>query len=145
MGVFSGRSIIPSCSSEIFISRSESSIPFDVTPRISVGFRVMPVPGIYEPPGANTPIMPVRAFGAPQTSSTVSPFPGSTVHTRSLSAFGCCVASRTFAVTKVSKPLARSSTPSSSRPTIVSASVISLRDAVVSRCSLSQLNVNFIG
>jgi hypothetical protein len=36
--------------------------------------------------------MPVRAFGAPQTTCTGSPEPVSTMQTRSRSAFGCCSA-----------------------------------------------------
>ena len=45
-------------------------------------------------PGANTPFMPVRALGAPQTTWT-TPLPVSTMQTRSRSALGCCTASTT--------------------------------------------------
>ena len=42
-------------------------MPHDVMPRITVSFSSMPVRGITVPAGANTPLMPVRALGAPQT------------------------------------------------------------------------------
>ena len=51
IGVCSVRSTMPSCSSEMPISRSDSSMPLDVTPRISVGFKVMPVPGMIRAAG----------------------------------------------------------------------------------------------
>ena len=35
----------------------------------------MPVPGMCVPAGAKTPFMPVRAFGAPQTTWTGAPLP----------------------------------------------------------------------
>ena len=113
------------------------------TPRISPTFSVMPVPGMNVPGGANTPFMPVRAFGAPQTTRTVS-LPVSTVHTRSRSAFGCCTASITRAMRNGARAAPRSSTPSSSRPMRVSVSVIWSSVASVSRCVFSQERVNFI-
>ena len=86
--------MMPSWSSEIISSRSEHSIPFDSTPRITPGFRSIPVPGICSPGAANTPTSPVRAFGAPHTTWTSAEgFSGpsgqvSTRHTSSLSASG---------------------------------------------------------
>ena len=60
------------------------------TPRIVPTPSVMSLPGMKVPGGANTPFMPVRAFGAPHTTCTGSPAPVSTMQTRSRSAFGCC-------------------------------------------------------
>ena len=65
--VSSGSSIIPSWSSDSSISRSDTSIPFDLTPLISAAFSLKSNPGIQLPAGANTPIMPTLEFGAPQT------------------------------------------------------------------------------
>jgi hypothetical protein len=48
----------------------------DSTPRITPGLRSTPVPGICVPGGANTPTSPVRALGAPQTTCTSSEGPG---------------------------------------------------------------------
>ena len=84
------------------------------------------------PTGENTLFMPVRAFGAPQTTCTGSP-PASTMQTLSRSAFGCCFASITRATTKPSNFAAGSSTLSTSRPTRVSVSTIAASEAVVSR------------
>ena len=58
---------MPEWSSPRPISRAESIIASDFTPRISPAFSVMPVPGMKAPGRAATPFMPVRAFGAPQT------------------------------------------------------------------------------
>ena len=88
-------SMIPSCSSLSPISRSEQSIPQLSTPRIFAFFRTTPVLGMVVPGGAKTPFMPVRAFGAPHTTSTRS-VPVSTTQSLSLSAFGCCFASTTW-------------------------------------------------
>ena len=54
---------------EAHLARRDS-IPALVTPRISPAFSGMPVPGMKLPGRANTPFMPVRAFGAPQTTET---------------------------------------------------------------------------
>ena len=86
--------MIPSCSSLRPISRSEQSIPQLSTPLIFAFLSTMPVPGMVVPGGAKTPFMPVRALGAPQTTSTCS-LPVSTTQSLSLSAFGCCRASTT--------------------------------------------------
>ena len=45
-------------------------MPLLSTPRITLGLSSRPVPGIVVPDGANTPIMPVRALGAPHTTCT---------------------------------------------------------------------------
>ena len=42
-------------------------MPFNSTLRITPLARVIFFPGIYVPMGENTPFIPVRAFGAPQT------------------------------------------------------------------------------
>ena len=75
-----------------------------------------------EPAGANTPFMPVLAFGAPQTTWTGTPSPESTKQTRSRSAFGCWRASTTLAMTKGLRVSAGLWTPSTSSPRWVSAS-----------------------
>ena len=64
---FESTSIIPSCSSDIPISRSETSIPHDSTPLILDFFNLTPVPGIKLFSGAKIPFIPSRALGAPQT------------------------------------------------------------------------------
>ena len=42
----SGRSMMPSCSSERPISRSETSMPLEASPRITPGFKIVSVPGM---------------------------------------------------------------------------------------------------
>src|SRR3954469_2708863 len=88
--------------------------------------------------------MPVRAFGAPQTTCTGSPEPVSTRQTRSRSAFGCCFASMTLAMVNAPSAFALSSMFSTSSPIIVSLSASLSSGSDVSRCSLSQDRVNFI-
>src|ERR1700722_2160071 len=118
-------------------------MPFDSTPRMTPLASVSFLPGIYVPTGEKTLFMPVRAFGAPQTTCTGSP-PASTMQTFSRSALGCCFASMTEATTKPSYLRAGSSTDSTSRPTRVNVSTIPASEAEVSRWSLSQERVNFI-
>src|SRR5262245_44836326 len=89
--------------------------------------------------------MPARALGAPQTTCTGSPDPVSTMQTRRRSAFGCCSAETTRAMVKGARTLALSSTLSTSSPIMVSLSAIAATGASVSRCSLSQDKVNFMG
>ena len=105
----------------------------------------MPVPGMKAPGAAKTAFMPVRAFGAPQTTDNSVPSPTSTLQARSRSAFGCCTASTTWAMRKDASVAERSSTPSSSNPMRVSVSVIVSSEASVSRCDFSQESGNFIG
>src|ERR1700722_15680895 len=142
-GASSGNSITPSWSSLSSSSAAEHSMPFDSTPRMTPLASVSFLPGIYVPTAENTPFMPVRAFGAPQTTCT-GPWPASTMQTFSRSAGGCCLASSTEATTKPSYLRAGSSTDSTSSPTRVSVSTISASEAEVSRWSLSQERVNFI-
>src|SRR5271169_4422780 len=118
-------------------------MPFDSTPRMTPLASVIFLPGIYVPTGEKTPFIPVRAFGAPQTTCT-GPWPASTMQTLSRSAFGCGLASMTEATTKPSYLRLGSSTLSTSRPMRVSASTISASEAEVSRWSRSQERVNFI-
>ena len=118
-------------------------MPFDSTPRMTPLASVIFLPGIYVPTGENTPFIPVRAFGAPQTTCT-GPWPASTMQTLSRSALGCGLASMTEATTKPSYLRLGSSTLSTSRPTRVSVSTISASEADVSRWSSSQERVNFI-
>jgi hypothetical protein len=119
-------------------------MPWLSTPRIFPTPSVMFLPGMKVPGGANTPIMPVRAFGAPHTTWIGLPPPVSTMHTRSRSAFGCCSAEMTRAMVKGASALPLSSRLSTSSPIIVSLSAISLTVAPVSRCFLSQESVNFM-
>src|SRR5208282_1212797 len=118
-------------------------MPFDSTPRMTPLASVIFLPGIYVPTAENTPFIPVRAFGAPQTTCTGPP-PASTMQTLSRSAFGCCVASITRPTTKPSYLALGSSTLSTSSPMRVSVSTISANGAEVSRWSWSQESVNFI-
>src|SRR5579875_2910404 len=118
-------------------------MPALVTPRISPVLSVMPVPGMKLPGGANTPFMPVRAFGAPHTTETM-PSPVSTVHARRRSALGCCTASITCAMRNGASLSPGVSTPSTSSPIAESVSVMRASGASVSRCVFSQDSVNFI-
>src|SRR5215472_15688293 len=102
------------------------------------------LPGMKAPGGANTPFMPVRAFGAPHTTWIGLPSPVSTMHTRNRSAFGCGLASTTQAMTNGANSFALSSMRSTSSPIIVSLAAISSSECAVSRCSLSQPKVSFI-
>ncbi len=136
--------MMPSWSSEIIISASESSMPRLSTPRILPTSSVMFLPGMKVPGAENTPFMPARALGAPHTTWIGFPSPMSTMQTRSRSAFGCFSAEMTLAMTKGLSSAALSSTCSTSSPIMVSLSTISGREASVSRCSLSQGRVNFI-
>ena len=138
-----GSSMIPSCSSPSLSSRIEHSMPTLATPRIVAFFKTSPETGMIEPSGANTAFMPVRALGAPQTTSN-TPCLVSTVHSRSRSALGCWRASRTKATLKAARSAPGSVTPSTSRPSIVNRSQIAWSEASVARCSLSQGSVNFI-
>src|SRR5580704_17400783 len=114
------------------------------TSRILPTPSVMFLPGMKAPGGANTPFMPLRAFGAPHTTWTGSPAPVSTMHTRKRSAFGCCLASVTRAMTNGANRVALSSMRSTSSPIMVSLSASSPSECSVSRCSLSQARVNFM-
>ena len=96
------------------------------------------------PTGENTLFIPVRALGAPHTTCTGSS-PASTMQTRRRSALGCCLASITRATTNPLYFALGSSTPSTSRPMRVSVSTISASEAEVSKWSLSQERVIFMG
>ena len=135
---------MPSWSSEICNSNSDTSIPRLSTPRILPMPSVMFLPGMKAPGGTKTPFMPARAFGAPHTTWTGSPAPVSTMHTRRRSAFGCCSAEITRAMVNGASILPRSATLSTSRPIMVSLSTTAASGASVSRCSFSQASVNFI-
>ena len=78
------------------------------TPRITPFSRWTPVPGMNDPAGAKTPIMPPRAFGAPQTTWIFVAVSGSTMQTRRRSAFGCLSAETTRAILKGANCLAGS-------------------------------------
>ena len=134
---------MPSWSSPNPISRYDSSMPADCTPRISPTFSTVFRPGMWLPGGANTVFSPALAFGAPHTTLT-RPSPVSTVQTRKRSAFGCCTASTISATRKAASAAPVSSTPSSSSPIRVSASVMAASGSLVSRCVLSQDSVNFM-
>src|SRR5580693_2950810 len=136
--------MIPSRSSEICSSNAETSMPRLSTSRILPTPSVTFLPGMKAPGGANTPFIPVRAFGAPQTTWMGSPLPTSTMQTRSRSAFGCCFASTTRAMTNGANSFALSSMRSTSSPIMVSLSASSASGRSVSTCSFSQSSVNFI-
>src|SRR5215467_3222562 len=136
--------MMPSWSSEICNSNSDTSMPRLSTSRILPIPSVRLLPGMNAPTGANTPFMPVRALGAPHTTWTGLPSPVSTMHTRSRSALGCGLASTTRAMTNGANSFALSSIRSTSSPIMVSLAAISSSERAVSRCSLSQANVSFI-
>ena len=134
---------MPSWSSEISSSRSDTSMPAETTPRTGRASSVMPVPGMKLPSGANTPIMPDLALGAPHTTSTM-PLPVSTLHTFRRSALGCGFASSTRAMVKGASFLPGSSMLSTSSPMAESLSASASTGTSVSRWSLSQDSVNFM-
>mmetsp|Transcript_37514 Transcript_37514/g.87439 ORF Transcript_37514/g.87439 Transcript_37514/m.87439 type:complete len:561 (+) Transcript_37514:3391-5073(+) len=116
----------PPWSSLSLSSRAEHSMPKLSTPRS------LPTPilkGLPSSPGgssaptvASGTLMPARAFGAPQTICRGSAPPALTLHTRSLSALGCCVASRISATTMPWKGGATGRSSSTSMPDMVSSS-----------------------
>ena len=59
------------------------------TPRMVPTASVMFLPGMKVPGAENTPFMPARALGAPQTTWIGLAVPVSTMQTRSRSALGC--------------------------------------------------------
>ena len=109
-------------------------MPFETTPRTGFFSSVIFDPGMYVPSGANTPSMPARAFGAPQTTSISGwPLATSTCTTCNLSAFGCFLASTMRAIVNAPSAFAGSSTPSTSRPIADNVVAISSTVAFVSR------------
>ena len=48
-------------------------MPFERTPATGFFSSVIPLPGMYVPSGANTPMRPALALGAPQITSSVPP------------------------------------------------------------------------
>src|ERR1700743_257546 len=62
--------MMPSWSSEISSSASDTSMPRLSTPRMVPMPSVMFLPGMNVPGGENTLTRPARAFGAPTTTST---------------------------------------------------------------------------
>src|SRR6516225_3197247 len=136
--------MMPSWSSEICNSNSDTSMPRLSTSRIFPIPSVRFLPGMKAPTGANTPFMSVRALGAPHTTWTGLPSPVSTMHTRSRSALGCGLASTTRAMTNGANSFALSSMRSTSSPIMVSLAAISSSERAVSRCSPSQAKVSFI-
>src|SRR6516225_10130345 len=136
--------MMPSWSSEICSSNSDTSMPRLSTSRILPMPSVMFLPGMNAPGGANTPFMPVRAFGAPHTTWIGVPSPASTMQTRSRSALGCGFASMTRATTNGANSFALSSMRSTSSPILVSLSATSSSERSVARCSWSQPKVSFI-
>ena len=120
------------------------SMPRLSTPRILPTPSVMFLPGMNEPGGENTPIIPARALGAPQTTCTGSPLPVSTMHTRSRSAFGCCSAETTRAMVNGASALRLVLDPLDLEPD--HGELVDDRGRAArrsSRCSLSQARVNF--
>src|SRR6516225_723041 len=136
--------MMPSWSSEICSSNSDTSMPRLSTSRILPTPSVRFLPGMNAPGGANTPFIPVRALGAPHTTWIGLPSPVSTMHTRNRSAFGCGLASTTRAMTNGANSFAFSSMRSTSSPIMVSLPAISSSERAVSRCSSSQPKVSFI-
>ena len=84
----------------------------------------MPFLGMVDPGGAYIVKRLSFAFGAPQTTFTVSFFPMSTSHNLSLSAFGCLLALIIFATIKSLNSFLIGSTFSTSKPMLLSFSKI---------------------
>jgi hypothetical protein len=82
-------------------------------------------------------------FGAPQTTCTF-PLMVSTLHIFNLSASWCLLTFITFATVKGLSSSVLSSIDSTSNPIFVNVDSITLISASVSKCSRSQLKVNFI-
>src|SRR6516164_4862537 len=120
--------MMPSWSSEICNSNSDTSMPRLSTSRILPIPSVRFLPGMKAPTGANTPFVSVRALGAPHTTWTGWPSPAST----------------TRAMTNGANSFALSSMRSTSSPIMVSLAAISSSERAVSRCSPSQAKVSFI-
>ena len=94
--------------------------------------------GISQPGVANGTLLPTSKFVAPQTICR-SPEPSFTLHSDRRSASGCGAFSSTSATTMPSNPPDTFSTPSTSRPIIVSRSASSSGDQSKSTYCLSQL------
>ena len=116
--VSAGNSSSPTASSDSASSRAEQSMPNDSTPRSLACLISMP-PGSFAPTVASGAFMPARALGAPQTICTVSD-PVFTWHTLSVSALGCFTRSTISPTITPGSGGAAASTPSISRPAIVS-------------------------
>src|SRR6188768_2260642 len=97
-----------------------------------------PAGGSSAPTLASGTLMPARTFGAPQTTSSVSPPPAFTWHTRSLSALGCLATWSTSATTTPWNGGAAGRRFSTSRPPIVSRSASSAVEIGGSQNSRSQ-------
>ena len=117
-------------------------MPHDSTPRILPtlilnGFAPGSL-GITQPGIANGTLLPTSKFVAPQTICR-SPEPSFTLQSESRSASGCGSFDTTSATTMPSKPPDTFSTPSTSRPIIVSRSASSSGDQSKSTYRFSQL------
>ena len=123
----------------------DRSIPSDADPRIFAR-RTLTPPAIRAPGRANAARIPARTFGAPHTTSTRSPPPGSTTHSFNRSAFGCGRLFSTSATTTPEDPPgdAAGSTASTSRPARVSCSASTPEPTPGSTHSRSQPSLNFM-
>ena len=144
MYFFEGNSVIPSLSFDNFNSDSEQSIPYEVTPLILLTDNFILFFGIIAPGGAYIVIRSFFAFGAPQTTFTISFSPISTSHTLNLSAFGWRSAFIILAITNSSCWDDWLSKLSTSSPMLVNLSKIFLSLYFVSKCCFNQSIVNFI-
>ena len=116
-------SMIPSWSSPSSNSLAEHSMPLLSTPRMRARLSAWPVAGMTTPGGANTAFMPAWTLGAPHTTS-VSSLPVSTRQTLRRSASGWRRTSVTSATLKGDRSAPRLSTPSTSKPSMVSLATI---------------------
>ena len=135
--------IIPSCSSLISNSASEQIMPSDTTPRIVAGLSSSRRPvcmfSSITPGRAKQIFWPAATFGAPHTTSSGGPSPGSTSHNVRLSALGCGLVARTYPTTQPSQP-PRVNTSPASMPPMVSRCANSSGPSVMSTYCESQEN-----
>ena len=148
IGASAASSSRPPWSSLSLSSRAEHSMPWLSTPRSLLKRMRKGLPsspgGNSDPTRATGTRMPTRALGAPQTILSKAAWPTSTRQTRSLSALGCCAASRISPTTTWLNGGAAGTASSTSMPAMVrvSASCFVVRGGLQN--SRSQLSGNCI-
>ncbi len=133
----------PSWFLEIPSSSSAQSMPSLKTPR-TLRFSIVNPAGSVVPSGANGYFPPTATFGAPHTTVISAGPPKFTLHSVSLSAFGCFSMASTSATTTPGTPPPRRSMPSTSTPENVSLSANPSTVSSKSTYSFSQLNGIFM-
>ncbi|MBA7598663.1 hypothetical protein ES703_05682 [subsurface metagenome] len=142
-----GKTIMPSCLSEMPSSLSEQIMPLDSTPRILAGFRRVnwPLRGSinWAPTWAKAILSPTLRLGAPQT-TVCSPVPRFTVARWRRSALGWGLTAVICPMTIFSQLPPTTCIPPTSLPAMVSRSAISAGGRVMSTYSLSHFSGTFI-